>query len=82
MFCFPKAALLLQPALAVALLFAGLSFVDTPAHAQVQAQAQPPAKPLAPPSVPSSIDAARSGFDQQSVDRDRALARREFRHGS
>ena len=55
MFCFPKAALLPQSALAVALLFAGLSFVDTPVHAQIQAQAQtqarPPAKPLEPPSV-------------------------------
>ena len=51
MVCFSKAALLPQSALAVALLFAGLSFVDTPAYAQVQTQARPPAKPLEPPSV-------------------------------
>ena len=43
MFCFSKAALLPQSALAVALLFAGLPLVH--------AQAQSPAKALAPPSV-------------------------------
>ena len=43
MFCFSKAALLPQSALAVALLFSGLPLVH--------AQAQPPAKALAPLSV-------------------------------
>ena len=43
MFCFSKAALLPQSALAVALLFAGLPLVH--------AQAQSPANALAPPSV-------------------------------
>ena len=47
MFCFTKAALLPQSALAAALLFAGLPFVCVTAHAQVQS----PANALAPASV-------------------------------
>ena len=47
MFCFSKAALLPQSALAAALSLVGLSLVHAPAHAQTQS----PTKALEPPSV-------------------------------
>ena len=61
MFCFPKAALLPLSALTVASSLAGLSFVHTPAHAQVQFPTkapEPPSVQRADPADPKAVTPA------------------------